>query len=85
MRLALMAEAQAELECLLPQRADRPLGQLCNLINRRLRLRVCAQLLHVSFGVFARRALPCCLDNFLRFFSHFSFLFREAILLPQIF
>jgi hypothetical protein len=26
--LALMAEAKAELESLLPQRADRPLGQL---------------------------------------------------------
>jgi hypothetical protein len=38
---------------------------------------MCAQLLHLSLGIFTTHGL-------LRFLGHFIFLFREAALLPQI-
>jgi hypothetical protein len=47
-----MPEANTEFERLLTQRANRSLGQLCNLVDRGSGLGMSAKLFHVGFGIF---------------------------------
>jgi hypothetical protein len=73
-----MTQPDSKLERLLSQRSFGTLGEFCNLGDRRFRLRVCPQLFHIRFCVFAAQ------DSFLRFFSHSVLLIYGIALLAQI-
>src|SRR5450432_3944003 len=73
-----MTQPDSKLERLLSQRSFGTLGELCNLGDRRFRLRVCPQLFHIRFCIFAAQ------DSFLRFFSHSVLLIFGIALLAQI-
>jgi hypothetical protein len=55
--LAPMTQLNSKLDRLLSQRSFSPLRKLCNLCDRRPRLRVCPQLSDIHFGVFAAHRL----------------------------
>src|SRR5712664_2907814 len=55
--LAPMTQLKSKLERLLSQRSFSTLGKLCNVCDRRPRLRVCPQLFDIRFGVFAAHRL----------------------------
>jgi hypothetical protein len=55
--LAPMTQLNSKLERLLSQRSFSTLRKLCNLCDRRPRLRVCPQLFDIRFGVFAAHRL----------------------------
>lgn len=73
-----MTQPDSKLERLLSQRSFGTLGELCNLGDRRFRLRVCPQLFHIRSCIFAAQ------DSFLRFFSHSVLLIFGIALLAQI-
>src|ERR1700733_11590115 len=75
--LAPMAQLDSKLERLLPQRPFGTLGELHNLGDRCFRLRVRAQLLHISLGVFAAYRLfrfSRLLSRLRCFLRHYCFL-----------
>ena len=55
--LAPMTQLNSKLERLLSPRSFSTLRKLCNLCDRRQRLRVCPQLFDIRFGIFAAHRL----------------------------
>jgi hypothetical protein len=71
--LAPMTQLNSKLERLLSQRSFSTLRKLCNLCDRRLRLRVCPQLFDIRFGIFAAHRLLRLGRLFIRFFCQLLF------------
>ena len=68
-----MTQLNSKLERLLSQRSFRTLRKLCNLCDRRPRLRVCPQLFDIRFGIFAAHKLLRLGRLLFRFFCQLLF------------
>jgi hypothetical protein len=71
--LAPMTQLNSKLERLLSQRSFSTLRKLCNLCDRRPRLRVCPQLFDIRFGIFAAHRLFRLGRLLFRFFCQLLF------------
>ena len=71
--LAPMTQLNSKLERLLSQRSFGTLRKLCNLCDRRPRLRVCPQLFDIRFGIFAAHRLLRLGRLLFRFFCQLLF------------